>query len=61
MEQALSRTHRAGQEADEVYAYLYGHTEPARAAIASARNDARYIQDTMNTPQRLCYGTWTSE
>ena len=61
MEQALSRTHRAGQEADEVYAYLYAHTEPARDAVAKARNDARYIQDTMNTPQRLCYGTWTNE
>lgn len=61
MEQALSRTHRAGQEADEVYAHFYGHTEPARDAVAKARNDARYIQDTMNTPQRLCYGTWTTE
>lgn len=61
MEQALSRTHRAGQEADDVYAYLYGHTEPARAAVASARNDAAYIQATMNTPQRLCYGIWDAQ
>jgi hypothetical protein len=58
MEQLVSREHRAGQEADEVNVFYYGHTEPTRNAIASARNDAAYIQATMNTPQRLCYGTW---
>lgn len=58
MEQAISREHRAGQEADEVNVYYYDHTEPARNAIVSARNDAAYIQGTLNTPQRLCYGTW---
>lgn len=58
MEQALSRTHRAGQEEDEVFARYYGHTEPAKNAVAFARNDAAYIQGTLNTPQRLCYGTW---
>ena len=58
MEQAVSREHRAGQEADEVNVHYYMHTQPARDAVASARNDAAYIQATMNTPQRLCYGTW---
>jgi hypothetical protein len=58
MEQLISRTHRSGQESDEVSLWWYGHTEPARNAVASAKNDARYIQETMRTPQRLCYGTW---
>lgn len=58
MEQAISRTHRSGQEEDEVFVHYYTHTEPAQRAVASARNDAAYIQDTLNTPQRLCYGMW---
>lgn len=58
MEQLVSRTHRAGQEADEVIVEFYHHTEPAKAAVASSRNDARYIEDTTGVQQRLVYGDW---
>ncbi len=61
MEQLISRTHRSGQEKDEVSLYYYDHTEPARNAMASARNDARYIQQTTRTPQRLCYADWITD
>lgn len=61
MEQLVSRTHRSGQEADEVSLYYYEPTEPAANAVASACNNARYIQDTMKSPQRLCYADWTEE
>ena len=61
MEQLLARTHRSGQEADEVTTWFYGHTAPARNAVASACNDARYQEGTMGTPQKLCYGQWLKE
>lgn len=58
MEQLVSRTHRAGQMEDTVTVEFYHHTEPAKKAIAEARNDARYIQDTTGVGQRLVYGDW---
>lgn len=58
MEQLVSRTHRSGQTEDEVYVEFYHHTDPAKKAIADARNDARYIQDTTGVSQRLVYGDW---
>lgn len=60
MEQLLSRTHRAGQREDEVLWWYYEHTEPARQAVAEARNKALYTQSTMGDPQRLCYANWIS-
>lgn len=58
LEQLVSRTHRSGQEADEVLFEFYHHTEPAKNAVASSRNDARYIQDTTGVAQRLVFGDW---
>jgi hypothetical protein len=57
-EQLVGRTHRAGQQADEVGVTYYGHTGPAKKAVQSALTDARYIEATTGTPQRLAYGTW---
>jgi hypothetical protein len=58
MEQLVSRTHRAGQEEDEVFVDFYHHTEPAMNAVATARNDARYIEETTGVTQRLLFGDW---
>lgn len=59
-EQLISRTHRNGQEADEVYVDYFAHTKYLRGCIYQARTDARYIETSLNTPQRLCYGNWTN-
>ena len=61
MEQLLSRTHRAGQAADEVRWWYYAHTEPAKQAVLDARTKALYVQTTMGDPQRLCTANWVRE
>jgi len=60
-EQLLGRTHRPGQEADSVQAYMYQHTEAFQQAIAKAREDALYIQDTTGSRQKLVYCTYTGD
>jgi hypothetical protein len=60
-EQLVSRTHRAGQKADEVYVDYVAHTRYLRSALYQSRRDARYIEASMNTPQRLCYGSWLDQ
>ncbi len=57
-EQLIGRTHRQGQEADEVNVYFYQHTTDVVAAVISARQNARYIEDTQGSPMKLCYGQW---
>lgn len=56
-EQLLGRTHRPGQLADEVYAEVYLHTPENHQAVESALADARYIETTTNTKQKLLYAT----
>jgi hypothetical protein len=58
MEQLLGRTHRQGQDADEVSCWYYAHTDAARDALRNARESARYIEQTQGSPQKLCYATW---
>lgn len=55
LEQLIARTHRPGQKAQEVTAAFPRHTEEVRDAFESARGKARYIQETMGTPQKLLY------
>jgi len=57
-EQLVSRTHRAGQKADEVYVDYVAHTRYLRGAIYQSRRDAAYIEASLGTPQRLRYGSW---
>ena len=57
-EQLLGRTHRPGQEADTVKFYMYQHTQPYKQAMAKARTDAAYIQDTTGGRQKLLYCTY---
>ncbi|MCC6808567.1 MAG: hypothetical protein IT381_14170 [Deltaproteobacteria bacterium] len=57
-EQRIGRTHRPGQEADEVSADVFVHTEELRAAIDKAREQALYIEQTTGTRQKFLMGTW---
>jgi len=58
MEQLIGRTHRQGQDADEVNVWYYGHTTDAASAVLKARQDARYIESTQGTPMKLNLCTW---
>lgn len=53
-EQMLGRTHRSGQEADEVTVEVYRHTTEFKEAVESARRLAEYIQGTFGGTQKLC-------
>lgn len=54
-EQLIGRTHRPGQKADRVELTYYAHVDVFANAVKNARDDAAYIQATMNTPQKLCF------
>jgi hypothetical protein len=58
-EQCLARTHRQGQTADEVEAWVYQHTDEFRAAMSQAVRDAKYQLDTLGGAQRLLYADVT--
>jgi hypothetical protein len=57
-EQLVSRTHRFGQEADEVNVWYYAHTVDARLAVKKSRDDAAYIEETTGSSQKLTVSTW---
>lgn len=52
-EQAIARTHRPGQEADEVRCDVYVHTSETLAAFRSSVRDAAYIEATQGQRQKL--------
>jgi hypothetical protein len=52
-EQLLGRRHRQGFEGDEVQVYVYRHTEAMRAAIDNALVQAKFIEGTLGTLQKL--------
>lgn len=54
-EQTIARTHRPGQEADEVFVDVFLHTDDMEAAYYSALRDARYIEQTQGQKQKLLY------
>lgn len=56
-EQMLGRTHRPGQEADEVVVDWAGHTPETVAAMYKAIEDAKYQQETLGVRQKLLYCT----
>lgn len=58
-EQLLGRTHREGQPADEVDVWVYAHTPEVEGAVYSALEDARFIEETLKTPQRIRAATFT--
>lgn len=56
-EQALGRTHRPGQLADEVNVQIYLQTEEVQDAFYQALKDSRYIEETTGSKQKLNYAT----
>lgn len=54
-EQTVGRTHRQGQQADEVTVEIFQHTYEFQEAFAKARGDARYLEDTYGNVQKLNY------
>ena len=52
-EQLIGRTHRSGQEADEVWVSVLAHTEAFREALKNAFRDAEYLQHTTGQAQKL--------
>lgn len=56
-EQLVSRTHRDGQEADEVTITIVVSLQESVHAFDRARSDARFITDTTGQEQRLVYAT----
>lgn len=55
LEQRFGRIHRPGQEADEVVIDLFMQTEDLRDAFWKAMSEARYIQDTTGSKQKLLF------
>jgi hypothetical protein len=57
-EQLIGRTHRFGQTADLVSMDYFAPTDEVLRAVDASRTDARYIEETQGSPQKLNYGTW---
>lgn len=56
-EQFIGRTHRPGQQADEVVFDVFAHTAILRASLFRAVEDARYVQQTQGQRQKILYAT----
>jgi hypothetical protein len=60
-EQLLGRTHRPGQESDEVEVWVYRHTTELKQAIVKATADAEYQRGTTGNDQKLLNATYAWE
>lgn len=56
-EQGLGRTHRPGQEADEVFNEVFLHSRELWSCFFQARKDAAYIEATTGQKQKLQYAS----
>ena len=54
-EQLLGRTHRPGQEADEVNVEVYAHTPLFLGALRQAITDAEYIETSTGNAQKILF------
>jgi hypothetical protein len=54
-EQLVGRTHRPGQEADEVDVAMYLHVPELREGLQKIIRDARYVQRTTGQDQKILY------
>jgi hypothetical protein len=57
-EQMLSRTHRDGQEEDDVEVTFLQTLEGDERALTQAVSDAKYVEESTRQPQRLTVATW---
>lgn len=53
LEQAAARTHRIGQQADQVELYFYAHCQEVWNAFLTARKDAGFMQNITGQKQRM--------
>jgi hypothetical protein len=58
LEQLISRTHRDGQQEDDVTVEFAQTLEGDVKALEQARADAAYVEATLRQPQRLTVATW---
>ena len=56
-EQLVGRTHRPGQEADEVWFEVFVHTPYLNSAWSGAKEGARFLFETTGGAQKLLLGT----
>lgn len=56
-EQLAGRTHRPGQEADEVVIEWFGHTAEVEDAMEKILDDAEYMEKTTGQRQKVLYAT----
>tara|TARA_R110000824_G_scaffold393652_1_gene592935 strand:- start:11024 stop:12604 length:1581 start_codon:yes stop_codon:yes gene_type:complete len=56
-EQLLGRTHRPGQEADEVEVTVYQHSPEFREALGKAQSNSEYIEQSTWQRQKLNFAT----
>lgn len=57
-EQMLGRTHRTGQQADELVVVTNNSNEIDQMGFAACLNDALYIHDTTNVRQKLMFAAY---
>jgi hypothetical protein len=57
-EQLLGRTHRDGQTADEVTAEILVGCIESWDGLMQAKNDARYLHETLGQEQKLLHADW---
>ncbi len=60
MEQLIGRTHREGQERDNVDVVVNTTTHYQHATLAKCIQDARFQQDVTRTAQRLLMASWAT-
>ena len=57
IEQQLARTHRNGQERDEVLAHWYGHVPELSDLMAKILEEAKFEEEAIGVRQRILYST----
>lgn len=57
-EQAIGRTHRKGQDADEITVTTLVSNVYDEMCLAALLNDAIYVRETMNDARKLLIATW---
>lgn len=57
-EQLIGRTHRPGQQQDEVWVQVLAHTSAFTEALDKAKANALYLQHTTGQPQKLLLATY---
>jgi hypothetical protein len=59
-EQLLARTHRPGQEADEVTVTYFAHTNELKDTLRALYDHAQYVEKSTGKPTRTLRGTWVN-